>query len=381
MDAGEQTWQVRVFDDLREEDLAMVAEFFNENFPGVFYPHCSPEIWKWKLGASNPAGRGFLTVAFSGGKVVGTTSGTRKSFDLGDDLVSGMEIGDTFTHPDFRKSGYCGENYPGIAGKTQYLNRSIFGRLVTETLDRAAKAGVEYVYGTPNLNSRPPYLAKLGFTEIGYEKVRSWSLLTASRTFSLKYRFPAFLFVNLLKFVTKIGHISNRRTLQVEEGTFERFSLALDRSKNEDYLGVKAVDAFYFCQNLEFYEHRYLRHPTYRYRYFEIRTKKDLVGWIICTQIKRQSGRETLVISDWIGLTENFERNLPNYISMTVPHFENLDSVTVWTAKTSASGFHWLRFGFLGTKDVSIIEKCMVTENARQVREFADFRIGWSDNG
>ena len=97
--------------------------------------------------------------------------------------------------------------------------------------------------------------------------------------------------------------------------------------------------------------------------------------------MKRQSGRETLVVSDWIGLSENFTRSLPNYIGEIVPHFENLDSVTVWATKTSASKFRWGRFGFLGTKGVSIIERGLEGAKTTSVTEFADFRIGWSDNG
>ena len=246
MNAEGQAWIVKVFDDLREEDLVLVADFFNENFPGVFYPRCSPEIWKWKLGASNPAGRGFLTVAFIDGKVVGTTSGTRQRIHLGTNSVSAMEIGDTFTHPDFRKNGYCKEEYSGLAGNDHYLNRSVFGRLVTETLDRAAKEKIEYVFGTPNLNSRPPYLSKLGFTEIGDEKVRSWTLLTSSRTLSPKYRYACSFLDVAIKSLARIARITTRQNFLVKEISFEGISSATDDFRLKGDSGVKSENSFYF---------------------------------------------------------------------------------------------------------------------------------------
>ena len=198
-------WTVRVLDDLRPEDLQLVADFFIEHFPGVFYPECSPDIWRWKLGASNPAGPGFLTVAYLDGKVIGTTSGTRQKIRLGGQTVSGMEIGDTFTHPEYRKSGFCRENYPGTFNKNDYLNKSVFGRLVTETLDRASKAGIQYVFGTPNLNSRPPYLSKLGFIEIGFDKVKSWNLIGSKYVTSARYKIPVHLSIALMKCAIKVN--------------------------------------------------------------------------------------------------------------------------------------------------------------------------------
>lgn len=381
MDEEKNVWNVKVFDDLRGEDLALVAEFFNESFPGVFYPRCLPEIWKWKLGPSNPAGRGFLTVAFLNGRVVGTTSGTRQRITLGNESVAAMEIGDTFTHADFRKSGFCQEDYPGTSGKEHYLNRSVFGRLVTETLDRAAKEKVEYVFGTPNLNSRPPYLSKLSFREIGYGKVKSWSLITSSRTFAPRYRLPAFFLAGASKLAVTIGRITTSWRFSARESTFDALSSTLRDLMPRDDSPNKTEQSLYFNQNLEFFEHRYLRHPSHHYRYFEIRTKKELIGWVICTQIRRQSGRETLVVSDWIAFSEFFVRDLPNYISLILPFFRGLDSITVWAAKTATSRFHWGRFGFLGTKDVSIIERCLTLKTAEPVQEFANFRIGWSDNG
>ena len=132
-----QDWEVRSLDDLESNGLQLVSDFFNEQFPGVFYPKCTPEIFKWKLGSGNPAGAGFLTVAINNGLVIGVASGTRKILQENDELFNAIEIGDTFTHPDFRKNGKCITSMSQNASNDKYFTVSVFGRLVSETISRA----------------------------------------------------------------------------------------------------------------------------------------------------------------------------------------------------------------------------------------------------
>ena len=377
----EDTWAVKIYDDLQEKDLQLVADFFNQNFPGVFHPSCSPNIWKWKLGSSNPAGRGFLTVAFLNGMVIGTTSGTRQRIRLGGELVEAMEIGDTFTHPDYRRKGRCKSNYPGTLSEDDYLNKSIFGRLVTETLDRASKAGVEYVFGTPHLNSRPPYLAKLGFTEVGLGKVRSWNYITPQYAAGMKNSIPMLFATKSLHYFTKMSSFRLRSKLTATEMPFENLAVSIERHFSTGISYSEGEGLFSFDLSLHFYEHRYFRHPSHKYRYFEIRRMGTPIGWIVCAQIKRQSGKETLVISDWLTLDQSFTLNLPACISMIVPSFPEVEIVSVWLANCVVKKFRWIFLGFFSLKEVSIIERSLNPENRRTVLEFEDFRIGWSDNG
>ena len=370
-----------MFDDLRLEDLQQVADFFNEHFSGVFYPRSSPDIWRWKLGTSNPAGRGFLTVAYLDGKVIGTTSGTRQQIRLNGQRVSGMEIGDTFTHPDYRKRGYCRDTYPGTLDKNDYLNKSIFGRLVTETLDRALAAGVDYVFGTPNLNSRPPYLSKLSFAEIGFEKVKSWNKLSSRYAGWARFRNPMHLGIIIINFLVKVNTFLIQRKYSARETSFGEIAEVYVTQGPISQIYNERPGALIFEQDLNFLEHRYDRHPNYRYRYFAIENRGTPIGWLICTQIHRASGRNTLVISDWVAFQEEFKGNLPNFVSLVISKFPDAEIVSVWAASDLAKRFRWNRFGFFSLKEVSVIERCIETENPQPVLEFADFRIGWSDNG
>ena len=80
MGPANEDWEAKSLDNLDPADLQLVANFLNEQFPGAFYPSCSPEIFIWKLGLNNPAGPGFITAAFSKGKVIGVFTLTRKIF-------------------------------------------------------------------------------------------------------------------------------------------------------------------------------------------------------------------------------------------------------------------------------------------------------------
>ena len=137
MGISDPDWEVKSLDDLNPGDLQLVSNFFNEQFPGVFYPECTPEIFKWKLGPSNPAGQGFLSVAMSNGLVIGAASGTKKIIIEDGKLISAIEIGDTFTHPDFRKKGKCITPPSDSAVEGEYFAISVFGRLVSETIMRS----------------------------------------------------------------------------------------------------------------------------------------------------------------------------------------------------------------------------------------------------
>ncbi|HUW88488.1 MAG TPA: GNAT family N-acetyltransferase [Candidatus Paceibacterota bacterium] len=374
-------WEIKVCDDLDESDLQLVSRFFNEYFPGVFYPECSPRIFQWKLGSGNPSGSGFLTIAIHDGKVIGTTSGTRQRVLKGKRLVTAIEIGDTFTHPDFRRKGTCASLYPGTAGPNDYLNKSIFGRLVTETLDRAQASGIHYVFGTPNENSRPPYLNRLKFQEIGWGRVKSWSSPTQKFKMGSRKSLVVSLATFLLKVLRKINLLISGRNIKIEEDGFESFALGLEAILQNTPQDILEPGSICMDQNLAFFKYRYASHPNYRYQYFKIQVRDRTVGWIICVVLVRQSGRETLVVSDWIIPDRSMEKNLPKYVAILSSKFKIVQLISLWAESTRYSSFEWGRFGFFSWNQVSLIIKTLNVEDGEVIREFADFRIGWSDNG
>lgn len=103
----------------------------------------SADYYLWKL-ATNFHGKGFVSLAVDGDKLVGTTTVTRKTIWFRGHWVNAAEIGDTFTHPDYQRQG-------------------IFTSLVNATRDRALAEGIDLIYGTPNAASLAGYEKQCSF--------------------------------------------------------------------------------------------------------------------------------------------------------------------------------------------------------------------------
>ena len=95
----------------------------------------------------------------------------------------------------------------------------------------------------------------------------------------------------------------------------------------------------------------------------------------------RQSGRNTLVISDWINIDGDLSRDLPLYVGLITAKYRDVEIVTLWAGGGVAKGTYWARYGFVARRRVSIITKNLSGENPEDIQDYSDFRIGWSDNG
>jgi len=372
-----QDWEVRSLDDLDSNGLQLVADFFNEQFPGVFYPKCTPEIFKWKLGSSNPAGSGFLTVAMCNGLVVGTASGTRKILTENNKAFDAIEIGDTFTHPDFRKNGKC--ITPRLAGTAtdKYFAVSVFGRLVSETILRAQMNGVGFVYGTPNENSKPPYIKRLNFTEIDHGNIYSNVIVTSKFAPLRKIRW-ALSFSNLLNqlFARALSCIVLGRN-SVHEISDTEF---LANFTQKYYSTAHVPDKIYLVRNSQILNHRYLMHPSHIYRFFQVNVKGLRKGVLITTEVLRSSGVSSFVVSDWLFLDQKVEKRLALFISKLRSYNQNSETISFWELGGPGKVTK-LFLGVVKHKKVSLIGKDFRITESDKSPEFGDFRIGWSDNG
>ena len=377
MDLLNQDWEVRSLDDLDPSGLQLVSDFFNEQFPGVFYPKCTPDLFTWKLGSSNPAGQGFLTVAISNGLVVGTSSGTRKVLIENNKILEALEIGDTFTHPDFRKKGKCITPLPPNAESDEYFKVSIFGRLVSETIIRAQLNGVDFVYGTPNENSRPPYLKRLKFREIGNENIYSKIILTPKFVPLKRIRWilhiSQFVFQLLTKGFSYL--ILGRNSLQeISSSEFlENYRDVIDFAEYKE-------NKVYLMNNYQFLYHRYILHPNHTYRFFQVNVKGANKGVLIATEILRSSGVSSFVVSDWLFSDEKIQKSLSLFISKLSSYNRNSETISFWEFGRSGR-LKQLLLGIITRKKVSVISMDFRNSNLSKVSEFGDFHIGWSDNG
>ena len=377
MGISDQDWEVKSLDDLNPGDLQLVSDFFNEQFPGVFYPECTPEIFKWKLGPSNPAGQGFLSVAMSNGLVVGTASGTKKIIVEDEKLISAIEIGDTFTHPDFRKKGKCITPPSDSAVEGEYFEISVFGRLVSETIMRARAEGVTYIYGTPNENSKPPYLKRLKFSEIDKGKIISNVILTSKMKSLRKVRWVlasleifAQLFSHILRYI--IFHKNS-----IQEITKNDFLLF---SSQEYNLIQNEPGKVFLVNNTEVLKHRYVNHPSHQYRYFQIEIAGIKKGVLITCEVIRSSGLSSFVVSDWLISDKRIEKRLSLFISKLRSYSKQSETISFWEHGGSTRLTNLL-LGVFKRRNISVISKDFRETSDFKLSEFGDFRIGWSDNG
>jgi hypothetical protein len=372
-----QEWEVRSLDDLDPQGLLLVAKFFNEQFPGVFYPECTPELFNWKLGSSNPAGRGFLTVAICNGLVVGTTSGTRKVLSEKGNTFEAIEIGDTFTHPDFRKSGKCISPNNLEENNDKYFSVSVFGRLVSETISRAQKSGVKFIYSTPNENSKPPYIKRFDFNEISDGKISSNLIITKRYKPIQKMQLIQIIF----SFITKIYTHTRAYFVLGKNSIHEIHQDEFLSNLNQEYFKTNAYsDKVHLVRDKQILQHRYVLHPSHKYRYFQVKIKGVSKGILITTVVRRSSGVTTLVVSDWLFSDQKVEKRLALFISKLLPHILNAETISFWE-REGYSKMTKLLLGIIKHKKVSLISKDFRNLSGIEKSEFGNFPIGWSDNG
>jgi GNAT superfamily N-acetyltransferase len=104
-------------------------------------------FFRWKH-VENPAGISPMWVAVDQGRLVGVRVFLQWRFDTGDGgSAQGVRAVDTATHPEAQ-------------------GRGIFSRLTTSALTDLRHEGVDFVFNTPNDQSRPGYL-KMGWQVVG----------------------------------------------------------------------------------------------------------------------------------------------------------------------------------------------------------------------
>lgn len=127
-------------------------------------------LFDWKH-RCNPFGPSLAWVAVVDGRIVGLRAFLRWELLWRDRVVLAARAVDTATHPDHRGAG-------------------VFSRLTRHGLAALERAGIEFVFNTPNDQSRPGYL-KMGWEEVGRAPLQVRVASVASLRAVTRARVPA----------------------------------------------------------------------------------------------------------------------------------------------------------------------------------------------
>ena len=139
-------------------------------------------------------------------------------------------------------------------------------------------------------------------------------------------------------------------------------------------------DGLSMIVNKDYVLHRYVNHPTLNYTYFQINSRRGVIGYLIATRVVRASGVKTLVISDWIEVQPEFRKKFNLVIGYLRKFSMDSQTISLWKSDKT-SKYNLFLSGIFNTKEISIVGKSLIKEIPSENYLFFDFRFGWSDNG
>ena len=186
------------------------------------------QLFAWKHD-DNAFGPSYMWVATDGDRVVGLRAFMRWEFVRGGEVLRAVRAVDTATHPD-------------------YQGRGLFTAMTMHGLDEVRGDGVDFVFNTPNEQSRPGYL-KMGWETVGNLPVAVRVRNPASVLTVAKSRVASSLWPTPLDEGASIEAILERREV-APEVTHDPRALATNRSNafvswryGAPFLGYRAVES------------------------------------------------------------------------------------------------------------------------------------------
>jgi len=374
-------WSTVTDDELRMTDKAV--EFLQGEFcpPGAD-PIWSTEYFRWKLGSSNPAGKGYLSLAILDDRVIGTISIMKKRLLINGYECMGGEVQDAYSAAAIRRNSRCINLSQKDSDPNSYINKSIFGRLTSEVRERAEADGISILYATPaseNSNSYPGFVKKLGFFDCKGFQVESFSRPT-SKLVTRKY--PSLSFLRILLRNIEISSIALQKIIYSQglcrNRTFENRVPSADEL-DELWIRLKPVKGFSLIRDASYWRHRYLEHPIAQYNFFNIRERGHLVGIIVARLFLASGGKRVVSIAEWMN-----DEHIPfGYVLSVVMNYYRDSGVEVFNlwAERPIQKRALARSLFLSRVGVHII--LADTPDARSLQTKAainNFYLGSSDN-
>ena len=350
----EKTWTVRINDDLDRDVTEKAARFLQSFSEDGAEPVWSADHFRWKLGDTNPAGRGFMTVAIYQDEVIGVTSVTRKRWWDGQRQIAAAEIGDTYSHPDFRREGMAASPYPSNGKPDEYLGKSVFGRLVTETRDRAELAGISLIYGTPNDDSMPGYVNRLQFFD--YESHFNRYFLRPG-TGAIIGRLPVLRPLKAFLYSIDRGCAKSLHRLVNGSGGLQcRVTNSVGEEVDALWQRLESKSRFGPLRDARYFRHRFLENPLGHYQVYTLHKTGAICGIFVTRTVTQAGGWQACYLADWL-----LDPDVGGIFRYAVGHMiaedggPNTKAYAFWAERNWAASQGLSRLGCVGRGRVPII--------------------------
>lgn len=127
-----------------EQDILAILQVLRASL-GETSSQKTEEVWRFKH-VNNPFGKSLVLLAVEDGKVIGVRAFMRWKWQREKEVYSAFRAVDTATHPDHQGKG-------------------VFKKLTLRALEIGKERGDNFVFNTPNSQSKPGYL-KMGWKEV-----------------------------------------------------------------------------------------------------------------------------------------------------------------------------------------------------------------------
>lgn len=327
-----------VWSTVNDDELRLIqqaVDFLQSKFcPEGAEPMWSAEYFRWKLGESNPAGKGYISLAMIGGKVVGVFSLAKKRILIDGVECVGGEIGDGYSSVAIMRSTKPASLSSTDQNPDSYINKSVFGRLVSDVTSRAEADGLIFIYGTPNENSYLPLVNRLNYFELtGYFNStfsRPTAMLVISKYPALKSLAPVLRAFDFSYQSVNSFFCGSRASKGWE------FEVGLPATQEIEalWVRVKPMRGFSLVRDEAYWRHRYCEHPFARHTFFSIREKGKLVGIVVIRVALVRKRKSVAYIVEW--MLEN-QVKFGSVLSYVMAHYRRTDvqSFSLWAQRGS----------------------------------------------
>ena len=276
--------------------------------------------------------------------------------------MSSAEIGDTYTHQDYRGQG-------------------LFSILINKSREEANEIGVKFVYGTPNKQSLPGYQKRANFEVIESLDVRALRFQLSVRNF-FRPKIGWFLadIGNIVfgLFVRGYNSLLRLKALNPKKISIEE-SLGLPMDWEKFWNEASKDWDFIFNKNSESMIWRYVKNPD-NYNFISLRSNDSLVGFVVYKLVSDESGTN-LVIADFLCL-----KNDIGALNYCIRHIKSkglkMDarSIMLWCDSSSPYFDIFKKNGFFDVASIPVISyKDELFEKLKSVKR-AHFVMADSDN-